>query len=388
MYDAIVVGARVAGAATALLLARKGMKVLLVDRDSFPSGTISTHFVHQAGIARLKRWGLLERLRATGCPAITRTSFDFGAFRFAGSAPPAADGVTEAFAPTRVVLDKLLVDAAAEAGCELRENTPVEGLLSGGSRVTGIRGRGFTEQADIVIGADGMHSMVARFVDAAQYDAHPAMTCVYYGYWSGVPAPFTDIRIHARHSTLTFPTNDGLTTAVVSTAISEFPRIRLDHEAAYLAALPEQVRGGRLESRLYGTADLAGFYRKPYGPGWALVGDAGFHKDPLTAQGITDAFRDADMLSEALTSGGSREAALERYEQDRNRATAALYKFTCERASYQPPPEPVKQLLFAVSQWQDAADRFAGMDAGTVRVEDFFHPESVRRMIERAARGG
>ncbi|MFN7923042.1 MAG: NAD(P)/FAD-dependent oxidoreductase [Bryobacteraceae bacterium] len=384
MYDAIIVGARVAGSATALLLARRGMKVLLVDKASFPSDTISTHYVHQAGIARLNRWGLLDRLRATGCPPITRTGFDFGAFAFAGSAPAAEGGITEAFAPTRIVLDKLMADAAVEAGCELRENCAVEALSSGGGRVTGIRGNGFTEQADIVIGADGMHSLVARLTDAPQYDLRPALTCVYYGYWSGVPETCTDIRIHERHSTLTFPTNGGLTMAIVSTAISEFPRIRLDHQAAYLEAIPDKVRVGRLESRVYGTADLANFYRKPYGPGWALVGDAGFHKDPLTAQGITDAFRDADMLSEALTGGRSRESALERYEQQRNAATRAMYQLTCERASYEPPPEPVQRLLFAISKNQEAADRFAGIDAGTVRVEDFFHPDSVQRILARA----
>jgi flavin-dependent dehydrogenase len=309
-YDAIIVGARVAGSATGLLLARKGMKVLLVDKASFPSDTISTHYIHAAGIARLNRWGLLDRLRKTGCPPIRRIHFDFGPFGIAGTPPPAEGGIQEAYAPRRTVLDKLLADAAVEAGCDLRENCRVDELLSDGGRVMGVRAKGGPEFADIVIGADGPRSMVASCAGAPAYDTKPALACIYYAYWSGLDLPDAQLRIRPRHTTISFPTHDGLTLSLVSAAISEYPRLRRDHESAYTGMLPEEIRGGRRETRVVGTADLPNFYRQPYGTGWALAGDAGYDRDLLTAQGISDAFRDAELLADALCRA-DRMAALE-----------------------------------------------------------------------------
>ena len=174
MYDAIVVGARCAGAPTAMLLARKGYRVLLVDRATFPSDLVlSTHFVWQPGIARLQRWGLLDNIRASHCPPIAFFHLDLGPFTLTG-APPPAEGVTTAYSPRRIVLDYALVEAAVAAGAELREGFAVQELLRDGDRVAGIRGRAtggktVTEGARIVIGADGMHSLVARAVHAEAY---------------------------------------------------------------------------------------------------------------------------------------------------------------------------------------------------------------------------
>ncbi len=386
-YDAIIVGARVAGSATALLLARRGMKVLLLDKASFPSDTISTHYIHAAGISCLNRWGLLERLIATDCPPIRRVAFDFGPFGFAGTPPPAEGGISDAYAPRRTVLDKLLVDAAVEVGCEVRQNTAVEELVADGGTVTGVRCGGFEEAADIVIGADGMHSLVARQVEPRRYNVHPILSCIYYGYWSNVPVSIAELIVRPRQTVITFPTHDGLTVGIVSSAISDFPRIRLDHENCYRAALPARFREGRMESRIFGTADLGNFYRQPYGPGWALVGDAGYHKDPLTAQGISDAFRDAELLAQALTGEEPRDQALAGYERQRNEQTMALYEFTCQRASYDPAPQSMVELLVALSENPADADQFVGLDAGTVRCEDFFDPVNIERILRRP-RGG
>src|SRR5215813_2443358 len=190
MYDAIIVGARCAGSPAALLLARKGYKVLMVDRSAFPSDmAFSNHFMHQAGAACLQRWGLLERLAATGCPPITEDFFDYGDFSLTGPVPP-ADGVNTAFAPRRIVLDPLLATAAAESGVELRDGFSVQELVWDNGRVSGIRGRHkgamLTEKARIVIGADGMFSVVAKAVQAPAYSSSPPLEGSWYAYWSGV----------------------------------------------------------------------------------------------------------------------------------------------------------------------------------------------------------
>src|SRR5262245_46200241 len=186
-YDAIVIGARCAGAPTAMLLARKGHRVLLVDRATFPSDTVSTHLIHPPGVAALRTWGLLDRLVATGCPAIHTYAFDFGPFTISGT--PGTHDSPVAYGPRRTVLDKLLIDAAAEAGAEVREAFTVESIEIEDGRITGIRGHGkggdsVTERARVVVGADGLHSLVARTATAEQYNDQPPLAAGYYTYWS------------------------------------------------------------------------------------------------------------------------------------------------------------------------------------------------------------
>jgi len=162
-YDAIVVGARCAGAVTAMLLARQGHRVLVVDRAKFPSDTLSTHVIHAPGVAALDRWGLLDQVLATGCPPIEHYSFDFGPVVIAGTAQP-VDGHTTAYAPRRTVLDAILVNAAAHAGATVRQEFNVDDLIFSDGKVCGIRGH--VREADqesltarIVIGADGQKLM-------------------------------------------------------------------------------------------------------------------------------------------------------------------------------------------------------------------------------------
>ena len=304
MYDAIVVGARCAGSPTAMLLARKGYRVLLVDKATFPSDTISTHYIHQISIARLKRWGLLERVVSSNCPPICKTIFDVDSYTLVGSPPP-VDGVAEAYSVRRFILDKILVDAAVEAGAELREAFSVEELVRDGGRVTGIRGHSVggspvTETARVVIGADGRNSLVARTVQAPAYTTHPPFTCIYYAYWSGVPTDALEYYPREGLGIVVFPTNDGLTCISTSCPSKDFHAFRSDIEGNFwqqLERVPtfaERVRAGKREERFLGTGDLPHFFHKLYGPGWALVGDAGYHKDPLNGEGITDAFRDAE----------------------------------------------------------------------------------------------
>jgi flavin-dependent dehydrogenase len=391
MYDAIIVGARAAGSPTAMLLARKGHRVLVVDRATFPSDTLSTHYIHQPGIARLRRWGLLDRLVATGCPPSRSLVFDVGAFALTG-APPPSDGMTEAYAPRRTVLDALLVETASEAGAEVRPGISVDELLFEDGAVVGIRSGDTVERARVVIGADGRNSFVARAVQAPEYDARPSLACAYYTYWGGVEGE--DVELYPREGRMVMGgarTNDGLRIVIVFWPRAEFHAVRADversfHDALALAPpLAERLATGERADRFYGIGDLPFYYRKPHGPGWALVGDAGSHKDPITAQGITDAFRDAELLADALDAGftGTRplDEALADYERIRNEETRGLYELTYEFASLAPPAPEQQALFAALRENEEDTRRFFGVVAGTVRADEFFAPENIGRIV-------
>jgi flavin-dependent dehydrogenase len=402
MYDVIVVGARVAGSPTAMLLARKGYRVLLVDKASFPSETLSTHMITVAGSAQMRRWGVLDQVAASNCPPVTNiildVSFDlFGSFTLTGFPPPIDDGFAAIYAPKRTVLDKILVDTAVADGAELRENFVVKELLMDGERVTGIRGqtpggKSVTEHAQLVVGADGMRSLVARSVDAPMYATTPAGTCGYYTYWSGVPVDSLEFYTRPNRTIVAFPTNDQQSAIFVEWTNDEFHTFRADLERNFVQTLEEiapdlaaRVHGGRRVHRFMGTADLPNFFRKPHGPGWALVGDAGFHKDPITAQGITDAFRDAEFLAQAIDTGLSGhqplDIALAGYEQRRNETIMPLYEFICDRATLAPFPIEFQQVLAALRGNQDGIDRFFGVIQNTIPFREFFSPENLIQIL-------
>jgi 2-polyprenyl-6-methoxyphenol hydroxylase-like FAD-dependent oxidoreductase len=397
-YDAIIVGARCAGAPTAMLLARRGYRVLVVDRARFPSDTVSTHVVQPLGVAALRRWGLLDRLVATGCPPVHTYSFDFGPFTLAGA--PGTVEAPVAYCPRRTVLDKLLVDGAVEAGAEVREEFTVEEVLVEEGRATGIKGhaRGggtIVERASVVIGADGRHSLVAQAVRPERYHERPPLLAAYYTYWSGLPMNGrfeTYIRPHRGFAAI--ETHDGLTMVVAGWPYAEFEANKKDIEGHYLEVLAlapafaERLRGARREARFAGAA-LPNFFRKPYGPGWALVGDAGFNKDSITAQGISDAFRDAELCAAALhqSFAGNRpfDAAMAEYQGTRDRKSLPMYELTCQLATLQPPPPEAQQVFGAVHGNQAAMDAFARMNAGTISPPEFFAPEHIGPIMAAAA---
>ena len=396
-YDAIIVGARCAGSPTAMLLARKGYRVLLVDRATFPSDTVSTHIVQPLAASALSRWGLLDRLSATGSPPIDTYTYDFGPFTLTG-----APGTTEAplaYCPRRTILDKLLVDAAVGAGAEIREGFTVEQVLIEGGRVVGIKGHSkggdsVTERANVVIGADGRHSLVAEAVRPEQYHEKPPLLAAYYTYWSGLPMNGRfETYIRPSRGFAAAPTHDGLTMIVVGWPYAEFDAHKQDIEGTYLdvfkltPAFAERVKDARREARFMGAA-VPNYFRKPYGPGWALVGDAGYNKDPITAQGITDAFRDAEAcvtaLDDAFTGARSFDEAMAGYQRARDEHVLAMYEFTCELAMLEPPPPQMQQLFGAIHGNQKAMDGFAQMNAGTISPTEFLSPENIGAIMSAA----
>jgi flavin-dependent dehydrogenase len=400
-FDAIVVGARCAGSPTAMLLARKGYRVLVVDRASFPSDTVSTHLVHPLGVEALSRWGLLDRLVATGCPPIHTYSFDFGPFTISGS--PGTEKSRVAFGPRRTTLDKLLVDAAAEAGAEVREGFAVEEVLIEDGRAVGIKGRprhgGSTiERARVVVGADGFRSLVAEVVRPEHYDEKPPLCVGYYSYWSGLPMDGrSEVYVRARRAFAAWPTHEGLTLIIGGWPYEELEENKKDVEGNYLKtielapAFANRLRGARREARFAGMA-VPNYFRKPYGPGWALVGDAGYNKEFITSQGIMDAFHDAELCVDALDKSfsGARpfEDAMDEYQRTRDARVKPMYDFTCELATLQPPPPEMQQLLAAVHGNQQAMDDFARMNAGTISPAEFFAPDNVNEMTAGASGHG
>jgi 2-polyprenyl-6-methoxyphenol hydroxylase-like FAD-dependent oxidoreductase len=400
MYDAIVVGARCGGSPTAMLLARHGLKVLLVDKATFPSDVISTHIVWPHGAEVLGRWGLLAKLADTGVPPICRRmTFDVGPFALHGTIPDANDGMG-GFCPRRRVLDSLLVQAAAESGVEVREGFTVDDLLAHADVVEGIRGHGqgaqpVEERARIVIGADGVHSFVARAVRALEYDRQPTAACGYYSYFSGIEQDDLELYVRDHHAFGGAPTNDGLHLVMVNWPANDFATVRADVDACVwraLASAPDfaaRVRDGRRQETWYGTAGVPGYLRKPYGPGWALVGDASYNRDPITAQGISDAFIDAEMLEEEavvpwLSDRGTFAELFAAHEAARNQRVRSMYEFTTQLAALEPPPPEMQALFGALRGNQDATNAFLSAISGAIPLSDFMSRENLGRIMAAA----
>jgi 2-polyprenyl-6-methoxyphenol hydroxylase-like FAD-dependent oxidoreductase len=369
-----------------------------VDRATFPSDTVSTHLIHPRGAAALQRWGLLDRVIATGCPPIGTYEFDFGPFSISGS--PGTPDSPVAYAPRRTVLDQLLVEAAAESGAEIREGFTVNELVTEDGAVVGVRGHGkddrrtVTERARVVVGADGLHSSVARVVRPEQYREQPPLLCGYYTYWSGLPMDGRyEVHVRPHRGVGALPTNDDLTLVLAAWPFAEFEANKKDLEGNYLQTLElvpqfaDRLRTATREARVVGAA-VPNFFRKPYGPGWALVGDAGYNKDPITAQGIQDSFRDAELCATALHEvfSGVRpfEAAMSEYQSRRDERVEGMYGFTLELAALEPPPPDFQRLLAAVRGDQEAMDQFARINAGVESPADFFAPENVDRILAAA----
>jgi len=395
-YDVIVVGARVAGAATAMLLARQGLRVLAVDRVSFPSDTISSHQLQVPGAALLHQWGLLGKLAAAGTPPTRRICFDAGRGLVVDGRFPAYAGVDAMYSPRRTLLDSILVEAARQAGAEVRENFRVTEVTASGGRISGIRGKArggriVTETASLVIGADGKRSLVAGAVGAHRYRERPVRSFASYSYWAGVPVSGGELYQRPRRAVAVFPTNDELTMIYAAAPITEFGSARADLEGNYLRTLDlcgdlgERVRSGSRAERLRTTPDQPNMFRRPHGPGWALVGDAGVVMDSISAQGMTNALRDASYLSAAVIAGlgGNRPLAdaLHDHQRRRDQAIRGMYDFTLGLAAFPPTRPGLRRFLAAIAADQQETDRFLGAVVGIVPPERYFTAGTMLRIF-------
>ncbi len=365
-YDAIVVGARCAGSATAMLLARQGLRVLVLDRARYGSDTVSTHALMRGGVLQLQRWGLLDRIAKAGTPPITRVLFHYPEETVPIALKPAA-GVHSLYAPRRTVLDRILADAAMEAGADVRFQTTVTEILRHPSgRVTGIaardlHGRTFFASAPITIGADGIRSSVARSVGAPAVRRASRGGAVLYGYWDDLPVEGYEWFYTPGAAAGMIPTNDGQTVVFVGTTSERMRAVRSAGTREGFSSLLQtvsqdawrRVSSARQPSRLRGFAGESGYLRRAGGEGWALVGDAGAFEDPLSTHGITDAFRDAELLTAAvreLSAGSASEAvALAGYQVRRDEIAGPLFRVVESIASYGWTDAAVRQLLLEAS---------------------------------------
>lgn len=399
MFDAIIVGARCAGASTALHLARNGYKVLALDRD--PSGsdmTASTHMIWQGGVGLLKRWGLLDRIAASNCPPMELFNLDMGEFVLSAKAP-VPDGMLAAYAPRRYVLDGILLEAAIEAGAEFREGCSVLELLSDGDTITGVcfsdkSGAENRENAKMVIGADGRNSTVARSVGAPSFDEQPKLQGTLYAYFSDFP--LNDMEFYSRPGRMVYgwSTNDGLSTVGICARYDDFRSLNRNPEQNFYGELAEltpefceRARAAKRETRWLSGA-TRNFRRKPWGQGWALAGDAGLTMDPISACGISNALRDAELLANAMHDGFSGSVpmadALAGFEQTRDEASMPLYEFTCQMGRLADPTEDEIALFTALRDSPEDTSAYFGIFAQTVSAADFFAPDNVQRIIELA----
>ena len=343
-YDVVIAGARCAGAATAMLLARQGARVLVLDRSRFGTDTLSTHALMRGGVRQLHRWGLLPSVIAAGTPAVRSTTFHLPGGVSTVEIKP-KHGVDALYAPRRTVLDAILVEAARSAGADVRFGTSVTGLRRDRTgRVTGITGRAGAARlevgADLVVGADGRRSAVARHAGAGAAHVAPASSGVIYRYFRGVAADGYHWYFTPGSAAGVIPTNDGLACVFAATSAE---RLRRELDAGAEAGLrrilteaaPELADridpdGAAGPPRVF--PGLPGYLRDAAGPGWALVGDAGYFKDPITAHGITDALRDAEILARVVTSWGP--GAVSRYQAERDELSLRLFRMAGRIAAF------------------------------------------------------
>lgn len=362
-YDVIVVGGRVAGASTGMLLARQGHKVLIVERAEMPSDTVSTHAVMRTGVLQLSRWGILDRVIDAGTPPVRNITLGFGDERIRFQVKPDF-GVDMLYAPRRFILDSALLDAAREAGADIRDRTSMTNLIRGSNgRVEGVEvgrhGGGERIRSRFVVGADGHRSRVADRVGSTAYRSHQPLNAIHYGYYENVDADGFWFQFTPGVNAGLIPTNDSQCLVFAGRPREQRRQFSRDPAGEFFHLLERagpdlaaRVSDAHRIGRFRGTNGLEGFIRQAWGPGWALVGDAGHTKDPISAHGISDALRDAELCARAIDkalAGDAEATALAWYEQLRNSLSGRIYEESEALARFEWSPEEASARMRVIS---------------------------------------
>lgn len=403
-FDAIVVGARVSGAATAALLAERGARVLLLDQATFPAPTVSCPIIFGNSLAVLERIGALASVEALGAPKIRLYGTRLQAIDLTARLP-ATLGRDYAYSIRRERLDEaVLRQVACRPGITLRENFKVTGLIWSLGRVVGVRGRPGhgPEQvfyADLIVGADGKRSLVAREVGAQIYARMAGESCIFYAYYRDFaplrePSAIAYVDPSSRTGVLVFDADAGLTVVSAGLPAEQFAAAKRDPEEAIervWRGFPELAERGRHAARatkVMGQGPLDSYFRQSYGPGWALVGDAGHYLDPVTGQGINNALRSAELLAEAWAQRDRRagwQGALAEYQRQRDAAARPMFDLmaasTRLRALAEARIGVDAPLLRAIARSPAHASRYVGIYSGATPIAEFFNPANLGRIL-------
>lgn len=397
--DVIVVGARCAGATLGALLARGGLRVMVLDRARFPSATLSTHTMHSDSLRVLRDVGALEAIRTIGAPEISEVVCDYGDFQIVGS-PPAVGGIDYGLCARRARLDAVLVEHARASGAEILSEYTVEGVLSCDEEgiAVSVRGRGrvFTLRAQLLVGADGRTSTVARAVKARVLHKQVSGWFLWFAYFEDVPArarPAYELYFHGADFFYVFPTDDGLHVVGGEFSHAEHPHLIGSGVGGFLAALrsspPLRARldAARMAEGPYTLYRIESYLRETVGPSWALIGDASFFKDPCTGQGMYDAFRSAELLAEIIVSErrAGRPEDVGRYARLRDDEFGSWYRFTCRAARGLPVSAERRQVLRAIASDPGLTAAYLGIQNHMTDPERFFAKDAVRALLERVA---
>jgi flavin-dependent dehydrogenase len=364
-YDVAIVGGRIAGASTALLLARAGVRVVLVDHGRRGSDTVSTHGLMRGAVLQLSRWGVLPDVVAANTPPIREVVFHYADGEDISVTIRPSEGVDALYAPRRHLLDRILVDAAAAAGADvLHETTATELIRDASDRVTGVRVRGRRNEsmslcAPLTIGADGVRSTVAAETAAPVILKGSSASAVLYRYLTDLPAAGYEWAYGEGAAAGLIPTNDSTCVFVATTPARMHSLRSSGAEQAFATllasaapSLVDRVADAKRATSLRGWGGVPGYLRRGWGDGWALVGDAGYFKDPITTHGMTDALRDAELLADAVLavlSGCGEASAFEAYEGTRDRLSRDMFDVTEAVAGYDWSLHKARHLLRDVS---------------------------------------
>jgi len=389
-FDVVIVGARCAGSPLATLLAQRGLRVCVLDRAEFPSDTPSTHAFQAEGIGVLDRLGVLDDLLATGAPPLVRASFAIEDAEARCRLPVRSTDRIAALCVRRPALDSVLVDHARRSGADIRTSTAVAGLLWEGGRVVGVSaahdGSTVELRAPLVVGADGRASTVGRLVGARKYHVTPSERLFYWTYYEGTAAEEeATIHLYRRgdDGLLAGPADGGAYMVAIAVSADRRGEFRPDPEAGFdqvVARFPRitaVLDGAQRVDRLHAMLKWDGYLRESAGPGWALVGDAGHFKDPTPGQGISDAFRQIEVLGQAIVGGlgaGDLDERLAAWWRWRDEDALEKYWFAYDLGRAGPVTPVVGEMLKRVLVQPRARDAFLDIFSHRVRPSKVLTP--------------